>query len=109
MKTMWKKYVGAGIGYFFAGAPGAILGFFITRQFIKNHNPLISDPDLESCYKILNIPYDATPADIKRAYRDMVKRFHPDANQGTKGHNTYHQKMAIINEAYQRLRKVKNF
>ncbi|NPA46942.1 MAG: J domain-containing protein [Chlorobi bacterium] len=32
-------------------------------------------------YRILDIPPDATPADIKKAYRRMALRFHPDRNK----------------------------
>ena len=33
-------------------------------------------------YEILGVPKDASKSDIKRAYRKLAQRFHPDANQG---------------------------
>ncbi|MGK3833492.1 J domain-containing protein, partial [Enterococcus faecium] len=32
-------------------------------------------------YDILGVARDATPEEIKRAWRDMAKRYHPDGNQ----------------------------
>jgi molecular chaperone DnaJ len=31
-------------------------------------------------YEVLGVPRDATPDDIKRAYRKLARRYHPDAN-----------------------------
>ncbi|MGH6942703.1 MAG: DnaJ domain-containing protein, partial [Geminicoccaceae bacterium] len=33
-------------------------------------------------YRVLNLPRDADPAAIKRAYRALAKRLHPDRNPG---------------------------
>ena len=32
-------------------------------------------------YEILGVPRDATPDDVKRAYRKLARRYHPDANR----------------------------
>ena len=32
-------------------------------------------------YELLGIKKDATKEEIKKAYRDMVKRYHPDVNK----------------------------
>ncbi|MGL5509507.1 MAG: J domain-containing protein, partial [Microcoleaceae cyanobacterium] len=34
-------------------------------------------------YQILKVNSNATPAQIKQAYRRLVKIFHPDSNQNT--------------------------
>ena len=44
----------------------------IKAMFIK---------DTESAYKILEISSSATPAEIKKAYREMAKKYHPDKLQ----------------------------
>jgi DnaJ-class molecular chaperone len=37
-----------------------------------------TDPNRENYYQLLNIPYSANPAQITRAYREAIKRSHPD-------------------------------
>ena len=48
-------------------------------------------------YKILELPRTATLDDIKRAYRNKAKLFHPDVNASAKANEVF----AIINEAYE--------
>ncbi len=48
-------------------------------------------------YKILRIGYNAAPADVKSAYRGLVKEFHPDCNH----HLDNHDAIASINLAYE--------
>ena len=50
-------------------------------------------------YKILNISKDATPADIKAAYRGLAIKWHPDKNLDKKDEAT--EKFKEISEAYQ--------
>lgn len=47
-------------------------------------------------YKVLGIPRDATQAEVKRAYRDLVKRCHPDVNPSPKAAAIFHH----VHEAY---------
>ena len=51
-------------------------------------------------YIILGISKDATPEEIKRAYRKKAKEYHPDLHPNDK---YYEQKMAEVNEAYDML------
>jgi molecular chaperone DnaJ len=48
-------------------------------------------------YKTLRISYNAAPAEVKSAYRGMVKEFHPDCNH----HLDNHDDIAAINLAYE--------
>jgi curved DNA-binding protein len=47
-------------------------------------------------YKILGVPRNSTPDDIKKAYRKLAKQYHPDANPGDK---VIEEKFKEINEA----------
>lgn len=53
---------------------------------------------MDDYYKILGVPRTATEKEIKRAYRDLARQFHPDLNPGdTSAENRFKQ----INEAYE--------
>ena len=53
-------------------------------------------------YKVLNVPNDADDRNIKRQYRSLTKKFHPDKaiSQGVTKEQA-EKKMAEINEAYE--------
>jgi curved DNA-binding protein len=47
-------------------------------------------------YKILEVPKDASPEDIKKAYRKLARKYHPDLNPKDKEAN---KRFQFINEA----------
>ncbi len=49
-------------------------------------------------YKILGVSKDATQEEIKRAYRRLARKYHPDVNPGDK---SAEEKFKEINEAYE--------
>lgn len=53
--------------------------------------------DSPTHYETLSVSPAATQAEIKVAYRDLVKRFHPDRHP----HGKTHDQMATINAAYE--------
>ncbi|MHA1785636.1 MAG: DnaJ C-terminal domain-containing protein [Candidatus Helarchaeota archaeon] len=53
---------------------------------------------VKDLYKILGIKKGASEEDIKRAFRKMARKYHPDVNPGDK---TAEQKFKEVNEAYQ--------
>lgn len=49
-------------------------------------------------YQILGVSKDASEADIKKAYRKLARKYHPDVNPGDK---SAEEKFKEINEAYE--------
>ncbi len=54
-------------------------------------------------YKILNISPSATDEEVKKAYRDMAKKYHPDRYADSPLAETASEKMKQINEAYEQI------
>ena len=57
---------------------------------------MIQDP-----YKVLGVSPDASDEEIKRAYRALAKKYHPDLNPGDK---VAAQKMQEVNAAYEQIK-----
>ncbi len=79
------------------------------RDFESIKAMFFSNPD--SAYKILEIDRSASAADIKKAYRAMVKKYHPDKLQHMdevyqKGAE---EKFRKVQEAYEQIQKEKGF
>ena len=52
-------------------------------------------------YKILGVSPDASDEEIKRAYRQLAKKYHPDRNPGD---TEAARKMQEVNDAYERIK-----
>lgn len=51
-------------------------------------------------YEVLNVPKTATKEEIRAAYRDMARRWHPDRFMAGPERDWANEKMARINAAY---------
>ena len=56
-------------------------------------------------YKILGVSRDASDEEIKKAYREMVKKYHPDNYANSPMEDLAEEKMKEINEAYDRIKQ----
>ena len=56
---------------------------------------------MEDPYKVLGVSPDASDDEIKRAYRKLAKKYHPDLNPGDQ---EAARKMQEVNQAYERIK-----
>ena len=62
----------------------------------------MSDP-----YSVLGVKPDASDDEIKRAYRDLARKYHPDNYQNNPLADLAEEKMKEINEAYDAITKMR--
>jgi DnaJ like chaperone protein len=63
--------------------------------------------DIDSAYKILEIEQTATDEEVKKAYRSMALKYHPDkvSYLGEEFRKAANEKFQKVNEAYERIKK----
>ncbi len=73
----------------------------IKSMFVKN---------ADSAYKILEVDRNASDDDIKKAYRKMAVKFHPDkvSHLGEDFQRQAKEKFQKVNEAYEKIKKERN-
>lgn len=64
---------------------------------------------LRNPYEVLEIKEGASEEEIKKAYRELVKRYHPDQYRDNPLSDLAEQKLREINEAYEYLTKNSSF
>ncbi|MDR2886842.1 MAG: TerB family tellurite resistance protein [Bacteroidales bacterium] len=74
-------------------------------DFVSIRNMFI--PETDSSYKILEIDRTATDDDIKKAYRKMAMKYHPDkvGHLGDDFRQAADDKFKKVNEAYNKIKK----
>ncbi len=90
--SYWSQ-AGFGGGYTYSGSSSS----FNTAQ---NYN-------LDNDYKILEIPSSATDEEVKKAYRNLAKKYHPDKvnHLGEEIRKDAEVKFTKLNQAYERIKK----
>jgi len=82
-----------------------------SADFQSLKAPYIKNVDQNWAYKALEIEPSASIDDIKKAYRRMAMKYHPDkvANLGDDIKKSATEKFRSVNEAYEQLKKQKGF
>ena len=79
-----------------------------SNDFLSIKNMFI--PETDSSYKILEIERSATDDEVKKAYRRMAMKYHPDkvSNLGDDIRKSADEKFKKVNEAYNKIKKERN-
>jgi DnaJ like chaperone protein len=79
-----------------------------SSDFLSIKNMFI--PETDSSYKILEIERSATDDEVKKAYRKMAVKYHPDkvSHLGDEIRKSADEKFARVNEAYNKIKKERN-
>lgn len=74
-------------------------GHIGTKQ--QEAHTLLRRSKTKDYYKVLGTSRDSSPREIKKAYRAMTKKYHPDKYRGDLSKEEVEKKMSSINEAYE--------
>ena len=71
---------------------------FIQVEERGFHTTTTSFQRRKDYYEILGIPRNSSPKEIKKAYYELAKKYHPDSN---KGNTETTKKFQEVSEAYE--------
>ena len=79
-----------------------------SADFLSIKNMFI--PETDSSYKILELQPSSTNDEVKKAYRRMAMKYHPDkvSHLGEDMKNSAEEKFKKVNEAYEKIKKERN-
>src|SRR5664279_4858327 len=79
-----------------------------SGDFLSIKNMFI--PETDSSYKILEIDPSSTNDDVKKAYRRMAMKYHPDkvSHLGEDFRKSEDDKFAMVNGAYEKIKRERN-
>ena len=78
----------------------------INRNDFESIKAMFFD-NKESAYKILEISTEASDGDLKKAFRKMANKYHPDkvSHLGKEMQTLAEEKFKAVNDAYQKIKK----
>ncbi|HBA64449.1 MAG TPA: molecular chaperone DnaJ, partial [Lachnospiraceae bacterium] len=56
-------------------------------------------------YKVLGVDRNATDEEVKKAYRNLSRKYHPDANINNPNKDAAEQKFKEVQQAYEQIMK----
>ena len=67
-------------------------------------------PATDAAYRILEVERSATDEELKKAYRRMALKYHPDkvSHLGEEFRKTAEEKFKAVNEAWDKIKKERN-
>ena len=79
-----------------------------SGDFLSIKNMFV--PETDSSYKILEVPRIASNDEVKKAYRKMAMKYHPDkvSHLGEDYKKAADEKFKKVNEAYEKIKKERN-
>jgi len=79
-----------------------------SNDFVSIKNMFI--PETDSSYKILEIDPNSSNEEVKKAYRRMAMKYHPDkvSHLGDEFRKTADEKFKKVNESYEKIKKERN-
>jgi len=79
-----------------------------SNDFLSIRNMFI--PETDSSYKILEIDPSSSNEEVKKAYRRMAMKYHPDkvSHLGDDIRKSADDKFAMVNEAYEKIKRERN-
>ncbi len=79
-----------------------------SSDFLSIRNMFI--PDTDAAYKILEVEPSVSNEELKKAYRKMAMKYHPDkvSHLGEDFQKTADEKFKKVNEAYEKIKKERN-
>ena len=62
---------------------------------------------MKNPYDVLGVPPNATDEEVKRAWRDLARKYHPDKYRDSELADLAGEKMKEINAAYEEIQKMR--
>lgn len=75
--------------------------FFPVSRPSRLSSAMASPEETQSYYAVLNVPRDASPDDIKKAYRQLATVFHPDKHASPELREQAQAAFSRLQEAYE--------